>query len=248
MLLGARFSPRSAARRTACAIAVVACLAGSGCGEDRLELDTPSTKPRGLAPRSETTSDNGASTNAAVVRTTATDDAYSNLKLTAPAAEAAEAAQKEQPRDYAAELVGAMSGTESCVQPRPASASLPPELMLSLEAMVLESGTVISGTARASLLTPEELECVKRRLESTRLADHVKDAPLRVSGTLKLTFRQAPPAQNAAIPAPQAAAAPPPEAAAAAPSEQTPPEDTSGTVDEPEAIAPVEPSAAPSEY
>jgi hypothetical protein len=78
---------------------------------------------------------------------------------------------------------------------------------------VLESGTVVSATARAAALTPEELECVNKRLESTRLPANVKDAPRRVSTTLKLTFKAQPdPAAPAANTAPQAPTAPAPSA------------------------------------
>jgi len=130
------------------------------------------------------------------------------------AAETLAAAAAEKARDYPAELLSAVHGAESCVQPRTASAAVPTEVLISLEALVLESGTIVSGTARGAALTPEEIECVKRRLESTRLPDKVKDAPRRVSATLKLTFKPQEPAPAApgANPAPQPTAAPTPTA------------------------------------
>jgi hypothetical protein len=129
------------------------------------------------------------------------------------AEQAAAAVEEEKPRDYPAELLAAARGSESCVQARTASTSLPTELLISLDALVLESGTVVSATARAAALTPEELECVNKRLESTRLPANVKDAPRRVSATLKLTFKAQPdPAAPAANTAPQAPAAPAPSA------------------------------------
>jgi hypothetical protein len=134
-------------------------------------------------------------------------DPYDSLGTGAPEAEAAAAAaEEEKPRDYPAELLSAMRGTESCVKPRLASEALPSELTISLEGLVLESGTVVTGAARAPVLTPEELECVKRRLESTRLPPNVKEAPRRVNATLTLKFKKQEPAPQpgAAQPAPSA--------------------------------------------
>jgi len=225
MLLRLRPRARSAApqalpRLLAIAGALLACTALAGCGEDepppRAGPDTSATRGRGpaaVAPLSE-------EQKAAAVASRFAPKGPAPAQRTGPKAyekpQAEEAAvvEEEKPRDYPAELLSAARGAESCVQPRVASAALPAEVLISLEALVLETGTIVTGAARAPVLTPEELECVKRRLESTRLPENVKDAPRRVNATLKLTFKAeqpaAAPAANAApLAAPQAPAAKP---------------------------------------
>lgn len=248
MLLRARTAPRSAAKpferlsSAASALVVVSVLVAGGCGGDPEDDYTPNTAPRGLPPAQ--VSPAAANTPAArqPFRPPPVVDPYDGLTATPKEVTQDEQVVEDKPRDYSAELLAAMSSADSCVKPRPASASLPSELFISLEGLVLESGTVVSGSARAPNLTPEELECVKRRLESTRIPDGVQDAPRRVSTTLKLTFKKAEPAPtqggaNTAA-APSSAAPAPSPAAAQLPPGQTPPEDTSGTRDEPEAVAP----------
>jgi len=226
MLFGARLRARSAAprpqrHRLAIAGSLFACLAIAGCGEDEPEIvspQPPSAVSQDRRPRAPTTGLSAADQQRAIEsriapKTPPPADPYDKPINLEAAAVAAEAAKEEKPRDYPAELLSAARGSESCIQVRTASASLPAEVLISLEALVLESGTVVSGTARAAGLTPEELECVKKRLESTRLPANVKDAPRRVSTTLKLTFKAQPdPAAPAANTAPQAPAAPAPAA------------------------------------
>jgi hypothetical protein len=224
MFSGARLLARSAASRPfryhlAIAGSLLACLAIAGCGEDEPEAPprAASADRRGRGPVAVTSIEEQQKSveGRLAPKKPPPPDPYDNPGSNKEAvADALAAAVEEKPRDYPAELLSAVRGAESCVQPRTASAALPTEVLISLEALVLESGTIVSGTARAPVLTPEELECVKRRLESTRLPDKVKDAPRRVSAALKLTFKPqqptagAPGANTAAAPA----AAPTPSA------------------------------------
>jgi hypothetical protein len=193
--------------------ALLALLACSACGEDEPDgpgqNNTASRRRSPIAVTPERAAEVAREQDrvAPARRPPPPPDPYANPEANAKQEEApqAEAAKAEKPRDYPAELLAAMRGTESCVKPRTASESLPSELTISLEALVLESGTVVSGTARASVLTPEEIECVKRRLQSTHLPADVKEAPRRVNAALKLTFKKEAPAANAGgAPAPKA--------------------------------------------
>ena len=225
------------------ALALGALLAA--CGDDAEGAARPSNKPRGYtAPTGEGRPGDEPPAPAPVV--TATKRRTPGEELAAAPTTVEEKKEEEKPRDYAAELLTAMRGAEACVQPRPASQVLP-ELSVSLEGLVLESGTVVTGSARAPVLTPEELDCMKRRLESTRLPPGVKDAPRRVSASLRLTRppsaapQPASPVQAGAAPAgaanaPALPAAPAPAAANPNedPPEPVPPQDQ----DPPEAIPP----------
>lgn len=215
MLLGARWLTSAAStsiRWRALSGALLAAIALGACGDDadRLRPDPSiAARKRGARPVVVTDENQIQAQNQVAKRQPRPVDPYANPQANAkPEEAAAEATVEEKPRDYPAELLAAMRGAESCVQARTASDALPAELQISLEALVLESGTVVSGSARAPVLTPEELECVKRRLESTRLPDKVKEAPRRVSASLKLTFKREGDAEKggAAAPAPTAPA------------------------------------------
>jgi hypothetical protein len=198
--------------------ALLACVTLGACGEDAPDGPGPDNSARRGSAPGAVTRERAAEVAreqdrvAQARRTPPPPDPYANPEAFAKKEEAPEAAaaKEEKPRDYPAELLAAMRGTESCVKPRTAAESLPSELLISLEGLVLESGTVVSGTARAPLLTPEEIECVKRRLQSSRLPSDVKEAPRRVNATLKLTFKKEAPAANTGG-APAAAPAPAPK-------------------------------------
>lgn len=133
----------------------------------------------------------------------------------APVAKAEAKPEEEKKRDYGAELVRAVGGAEGCVKPRAADAPLPTTVSISLEAYVLESGAISRGYARSSSLTPEELACVKTRIEHARLGPAVEEAPRRIDATVELTFKPpepAPGANAAAKPAENTAAMPAPNA------------------------------------
>ncbi len=133
----------------------------------------------------------------------------------APVAKAEAKPEEEKKRDYGAELVRAVGGAEGCVKPRAPDAPLPTTVSISLEAYVLESGAVSRGYARSSSLTPEELDCVKTRIEHARLGPAVEEAPRRIDATVELTFKlpePAPGSNTAAKPAENTAAMPAPNA------------------------------------
>lgn len=194
---------------------LAACVALGACGEDAVapapeNVAMRERRPATLTPDQQQELAQQQQRLAEVRRAPRPPDPYDSLPTAAPEPEAAAVAEQEKPRDYSAELLSGMRGAESCVKPRLASEALPSELAIALEGLVLESGTVVTGAARAAMLTPEELECVKRRLESTRLPPNVKEAPRRVHATLTLKFKkQEPAAQPGVAPAPPTPSAPP---------------------------------------
>jgi hypothetical protein len=209
MLFGARPSARSAApsslRSSALCGTLLACVVIGACGEDEPDGPGPDNssararRPTAIATEQQQIGAHEQDRLAQARRAPPAVDPYANTEGAAKKVEeaaAAAAAKEEKPRDYPAELLSAMRGAESCVKPRLASEGLPAELPISLEGLVLESGTVVTGAARAPVLTPEELECVKRRLESTRIPADVKDAPRRINATLTLKFKKEAPAAN----------------------------------------------------
>jgi hypothetical protein len=237
MLVGARTEARNAVLTTLLLLATLL----TGCGDDAAEQAEPqvSSKPRGYAGPGTAAPPNQPPA-MATPRAPQAPDPYANpFGKRAEAAAEAENKAAEKPRDHSAELLAAIRGAESCVEPRAASQALPSELLVSVEGLVLESGTVVTGSARASVLTPEELQCIKRRLESSRLPPGVKDAPRRVNASLKLTFRAsaAPaPDQTGGSLAPAAPTAPAPARPPANPNEDLPEPVAPEDQDPPEAV------------
>lgn len=220
--------------RVAARFAALACLLAGACGDDG-EGHPPArdAPPRGYAQRASELAQPAAPTPAPAQP--AADPYADPLAYARAAQEAAAEAQAEaekKKRDYAAELAEAAAGAESCVQTRTAGQGLPSELAITLEALVLQSGAVVTASARGPVLTPEELECVKKRLESTRIPGEVEDAPRRIQATLKLAFRPLEPAKLTAQtePAPDTAA---PQAAAPPRPGQAPPDPTAAETYDP---------------
>jgi hypothetical protein len=118
-------------------------------------------------------------------------------------------AQPEKERVYGAELLAQLAGSQSCVQPRLSTDTLPVEATVDVEAHVLESGMVSRGYARSSYLSADELKCIERRVEAARLPEGVKEAPRRVDTQIKLSFPRAPAPSTAPAPAPAAPTSPP---------------------------------------
>jgi pyruvate dehydrogenase E2 component (dihydrolipoamide acetyltransferase) len=105
------------------------------------------------------------------------------------------------PRDYAGELKGLVGSPSGCLKPR-AGARAPREIMVTVEAIVMESGMISRAYARSSDLDDEELACIRARLGSARMQPEVEAAPRSVSTTVSLVLQPgaAPPAAAAAPP------------------------------------------------
>jgi hypothetical protein len=112
---------------------------------------------------------------------------------TLPADEAAPDQPEAPPRNLQSELEVMMGSPVNCLQARPAS-SAPGQVNISLRANIMPSGAVGRGEVSAPGLSPEEVACVRSRLESLRFAEPIENAPLSVSGSLTLTPRAAAPA------------------------------------------------------
>jgi hypothetical protein len=237
MLVRARTEARNAVLATLLLLGALL----TGCGDEEVKQPEPqvSSRPRGYAGPTTAVQANQPQPTAPP-RAPEAPDPYANpFGKRAEATAEAEKQEAEKPRDHSAELLAAIRGAESCVQPRVASQALPSELVVAVEGLVLESGTVVTGSASAPVLTPEELQCIKRRLESSRLPPGVKDAPRRVNASLKLTFRAPPaPGETGGSSAPPAPAAPAPARLPANPNEDPPEPVAPQDQDQPEAVPP----------
>jgi hypothetical protein len=101
-------------------------------------------------------------------------------------ADAAAPGQPEQPpRNLRNELEAMMGSPAGCLGARPASEA-PDNLNISLRASIMPSGIVSRGEVSAPGLTPEEVACVRSRLESLHFAQPIENAPLTVSGSITL--------------------------------------------------------------
>ena len=106
---------------------------------------------------------------------------------TLSAAEAAPEPAEKPERDLSRELENQMGSPVGCLAPRAAQAA-PSELRLSLNASVMPSGAVGRGEVSASGdLSKAELDCLRTRLESLKLAAPIENAPRTVTGSITLT-------------------------------------------------------------
>jgi hypothetical protein len=104
---------------------------------------------------------------------------------TTPAEEAAPDEPEKPPRNLQRELEQMMGSPANCLGERPASEA-PDNVNISLQASIMPSGTVGRSEVSAPGLTPEEIACVRSRLESLRFTQPIENAPLTVSGTITL--------------------------------------------------------------
>jgi hypothetical protein len=104
---------------------------------------------------------------------------------TTPAEEAAPDQPEPPPRNLHNELEAMMGSPANCLAERPANEA-PTNLNITLSASIMPSGTVGRGEVSAPGLTPEEVTCVRSRLESLHFAQPIENAPLTVSGTITL--------------------------------------------------------------
>jgi hypothetical protein len=105
---------------------------------------------------------------------------------TTPAEQAAPDQPEKEPRNLQSELETMMGSPVTCLKPRPASQA-PASVSISLSANVMPSGAVGRGEVSAPGLEPEEVSCVRSRLESLRFAQPIENAPLTVSGSITLS-------------------------------------------------------------
>ncbi len=105
---------------------------------------------------------------------------------TTTAEAAAPATPEKEPRNLQSELETMMGSPVTCLKPRPASQA-PSSVSISLSANVMPSGAVGRGEVSAPGLEPEEVSCVRSRLESLRFAQPIENAPLTVNGSITLS-------------------------------------------------------------
>jgi hypothetical protein len=101
---------------------------------------------------------------------------------------AVEAPDKPQ-RSLQRELETMLGSPASCLQPR-AAVNGASKLQISLSASIMPSGAVSRAEASGAGLHPDELKCLRDRIESLRFAEPIEGAPLTVTGSV--TLEQAP--------------------------------------------------------
>ena len=104
---------------------------------------------------------------------------------TLPAEQAAPDDPEKPPRNMSAELESMIGSPASCLAPRPANEA-PSQVSISLGASVMPSGAVGRGEVSAPGLSPTELDCVRKRLESVRFAPPIENAPFTVNASITL--------------------------------------------------------------
>ena len=73
----------------------------------------------------------------------------------------------------------------ACLTPRPANEA-PARVRIGLTASVMPSGAVGRGEVSAPGLSPSEIDCVRKRVESVRFAPPIENAPFTVNGSITL--------------------------------------------------------------
>ncbi len=96
-----------------------------------------------------------------------------------------EKGESEKERDYEAELRGLVGNPLACFAPR-ASDQAPESVSISLEAHVTSSGVVSRAYASSTALSPQELTCLRQRMERAHFRAPVPDAPRTVRTTIEV--------------------------------------------------------------
>lgn len=160
-----------------------------GCGSNAAPAPEPPPPPRGIRP-----SQGQVAPSQATPPTPSVVPAQAPTATQEPAAEPNKAknepaAEPEKKRDYEAELTTAVGTPTDCLKPREGPDS-PSEIRVELEAHFLETGAMSRGYARSSQLDPEELTCLRSRLEAVRLQSPIEEAPRTVHATLSFKLKK----------------------------------------------------------
>ena len=96
-------------------------------------------------------------------------------------------AEEDKPRrNFQSELVQLVGSPLDCLKARPAE-DAPSSLEISLSTKVMPSGAVAQSEVSAPGLEPDEIACLRRRVENIHFAAPIENAPFPVSGSLRLT-------------------------------------------------------------
>jgi len=143
-------------------------------------------RQRGVWPRPAVTEQSPAKLPSRAEPRLAEITAVDSPPATTPADEAAPDQPEQPPRNLQSELEAMMGSPASCLKERPVNEA-PDNVNISLRASIMPSGTVGRGEVSAPGLTPEEVACVRSRLEALHFAQPIENAPLTVSGTITLS-------------------------------------------------------------
>jgi hypothetical protein len=170
-----------------------ACSAAVGCGKTEIPNNGPGPRRRGIGPML---------TAAPVATKPEEPPSYAPVPeqplpaadpaaavpapLEDPAAQPAAEAEAKPARDFAAEMTQMLGSPLSCFGARAAN-DAPAQLDIALSTHVMPSGTVTQSQVSAPGLAPNEIACLRSRLEALHFAGPIENAPFSVQGSLHLT-------------------------------------------------------------
>jgi hypothetical protein len=103
-----------------------------------------------------------------------------------PSAQPAAEAEAKPARDFAAEMTGMLGSPLACFGARAANEA-PAQIDIALSTRVMPSGSVTQSQVAAPGLAPNEIACLRSRLEALHFAAPIENAPFSVQGSLHLT-------------------------------------------------------------
>jgi hypothetical protein len=123
-----------------------------------------------------------------------------------PSAQPAAEAEAKPARDFAAEMTQMLGNPLTCFGARAAN-DAPSQLDIALSTHVMPSGTVTQSQVSAPGLAPNEIACLRSRLEALHFAGPIENAPFSVQGSMHLTRAAAAPVPTTPTDEARAAAA-----------------------------------------
>lgn len=159
------------------------CASGFGCSTH----DRPSRPPptRGVGPVLQTVPLRSPPASTDLVDPREFPEQNQAMPATAAAPSDEDKDKDKEKRDFSAELVRAFGDPASCLQPRTDNTG-PSQLPVALSTQVMPGGMVADSSVSAPGLSPDELKCLRQRLEGVHFAQPIENAPFRVTGSMTL--------------------------------------------------------------
>jgi hypothetical protein len=173
-----------------------ACTAAVSCGNTEIPNNGPGPRRRGIVPMltaAPVATKPEEPTNYAPVpeQPPPAAEPTAQAPLEDPAAQPATEAEAKPARDFAAELTQMLGSPLACFAARAAN-DAPTQIDIALSTHVMPSGSVTQSQVTAPALAPNEVACLRSRLEALHFAGPIENAPFTVQGSLHLTRAAAP--------------------------------------------------------
>ena len=176
---------RASCVRSTLLLAVAAWCLAAACGGGSSSVPSRPPRERGIGPVQgplpEPAKTSTETLQAPPPLTAALPEAQGGTPESAPA----EADDKPR-RNFPSELVQLVGSPLDCLKARPAE-DAPSSLEIALSTKVMPSGAVAQSEVSAPGLEPEEIACLRKRVENIHFAAPIENAPFPVSGSLRLT-------------------------------------------------------------